>query len=55
MGSPDDCAQRIQDFVDAGVTWFVLTPLCNLADLQGQIQSFAKEVLPKVRAVKATA
>jgi alkanesulfonate monooxygenase SsuD/methylene tetrahydromethanopterin reductase-like flavin-dependent oxidoreductase (luciferase family) len=55
LGSPDDCAQRIQDFVDSGVTWFVLTPLCTLADLQGQLQSFAKEVLPKVRAVKAPA
>jgi len=52
MGSPEECAERISDFVNSGVTWFVLTPLCSLADLKGQLEGFAKNVLPLAKAVK---
>ena len=55
LGSPDDCANRIQEFLDAGVSWFVLTPMCSLADLPAQIESYAQELLPRFARVKASA
>ncbi len=55
IGSPEECASRIREFVDAGATWIVATPLCPLSGFKGQMQQFAKEVMPRFKAVKATA
>jgi alkanesulfonate monooxygenase SsuD/methylene tetrahydromethanopterin reductase-like flavin-dependent oxidoreductase (luciferase family) len=45
VGTPDDIAEWIQTFADAGVDYFI----CRFGALDqfGQVERFAKEVLPR--------
>ena len=55
LGSPEDCASRVKEYVDAGASWIIATPLCPLSGFKGQMEQFAQEVMPRFKAVKAAA
>ena len=47
VGSPDDVIKRIQEYVDAGVTYFEVPFMTStLEELRDRMKLFAKEVMP---------
>jgi probable F420-dependent oxidoreductase len=48
-GAPDDCIARLRDFVDAGVTTFVLAPACPVSYTDTAIDLMSSAVLPALR------
>jgi probable F420-dependent oxidoreductase len=49
IGTPDQCAEQLQRYIEAGCTYFVLDAICDAADEAQQIETFAAEILPKFR------
>ena len=49
IGTPDQCAEQLQRYIEAGCTYFVLDAICDAVDEAGQIETFAAEILPKFR------
>jgi len=49
IGTPGQCAEQLERFIEAGCTYFVLDAICDAADEAGQIETFAAEILPKFR------
>jgi probable F420-dependent oxidoreductase len=49
IGTPDQCAEQMQRFIEAGCTYFVLDAICDAADEAQQIETFAAEIFPKFR------
>ena len=49
IGTPDQCTEQLQRFIEAGCSYFVLDAICDAADEAGQIETFAAEILPKFR------
>jgi len=50
LGRPDQCAERLGQYVDAGVRHFILVPIPSPSGLAADLETYAGEVLPKVRA-----
>ena len=52
VGTPDDIAEWFQTFIDAGVDYFI----CRFGSLDqfGQVEQFARDVLPRFTAATAT-
>ncbi|MGH7820674.1 MAG: LLM class flavin-dependent oxidoreductase [Candidatus Binatia bacterium] len=50
VGDPEECAERIREYVDAGCTKFVLWPVAPPEDLVSQIEVFGREILPRFAA-----
>ena len=48
MGSIDDCRRSAQAFRDAGVTHFVLDPVCNEDETMEQVEVCAREIIGSV-------
>ena len=48
-GNAEDCAEAIQEYVDAGVTHFVMNAGVTPEQMMEQYERFAREVLPLVR------
>ena len=48
-GNAEDCAAAIQEYVDAGVTHFVMNAGVVPEQMMEQYERFAREVLPLVR------
>jgi alkanesulfonate monooxygenase SsuD/methylene tetrahydromethanopterin reductase-like flavin-dependent oxidoreductase (luciferase family) len=46
VGPAEECVAKIQQFVDAGCTKFVLRPSCPTEQVMGQIEAYAKSILP---------
>ena len=46
IGPPEECVEKIQDFVNAGCVKFVLRPSCPLDQIQPQLQRYGKDILP---------
>ena len=46
LGNPDDCIKRLQDFVDAGVNYFVCQWSCEPDEVMAHCELIAKEVMP---------
>ena len=46
LGTPADCIQRIQEYVDAGARHFVFNWACPPEDVPTHIETFAKEIMP---------
>lgn len=55
LGTIDDCIKKVQEYVDAGASWIIAAPLCPASAFRAQMQQFAREVMPRFKAVKATA
>ena len=49
FGTPDQCRELIQEFVDVGVTHFVIDPTCHADQILGQLEVVSEEILPHFR------
>src|SRR5215468_5679260 len=49
IGTPAQCAEQLQRFIEAGCTYFVLDAVCDAADEHEQLERFAAELFPKFR------
>jgi probable F420-dependent oxidoreductase len=49
LGTPQECVERLQRFVDAGVHHFILSPLCNNEKLGQHLEIYARQILPQFR------
>jgi probable F420-dependent oxidoreductase len=50
LGPPDQCAERLGQYVEAGVRHFILVPIGPPSELPTHLEVYAREVAPKVRA-----
>ena len=55
LGSPEECISKVREYVDAGASWIVATPLCPLSGFDGQMHQFAEKVMSSFKVVKVTA
>ncbi|MGH7933900.1 MAG: LLM class flavin-dependent oxidoreductase [Candidatus Binataceae bacterium] len=46
VGTPRECVEKIQRFVEAGCVKFVLRPACPPGEVLSQIDMYGKEILP---------
>lgn len=49
IGTPDQCAERLEAFRAAGCTTFLLNPICEPPEEREQLEILAAEVLPRFR------
>ena len=49
LGTPRECVERLQRFVDAGARHFILSPLCDADALGRHLEVYAREILPQFR------
>jgi len=49
LGTPKECAERIQRFVDAGARHFILSPLCDQEALPTHLEIYAREIVAQFR------
>jgi len=49
IGTPAQCAEQLERFIEAGCTYFVLDAICDAADEHEQLERFAAELFPKFR------
>jgi probable F420-dependent oxidoreductase len=49
LGTPQECVERLQRFVDAGARHFILSPLCDNEVLGQHLEIYAREILPQFR------
>ncbi len=49
LGTPQECVERLQRFVDAGARHFILSPLCDNEMLGQHLEIYAREILPQFR------
>src|SRR4029453_4036489 len=49
IGTPAQCAEQLQRFIEAGCSYFVLDAICDAADEARQIETFASELFPKFK------
>ncbi len=50
IGTPEQCAEQLAAFRDAGCTYFLLSAIGDPRDEREQLETIAAEVLPRVRA-----
>ena len=46
IGTPEQCAEQVARFRDAGCTYVLLNPICDAKDEREQIERFAADVVP---------
>jgi alkanesulfonate monooxygenase SsuD/methylene tetrahydromethanopterin reductase-like flavin-dependent oxidoreductase (luciferase family) len=49
LGTPKECVECLQRFVDAGARHFILSPLCDDEVLGQHLDIYAREILPQFR------
>jgi probable F420-dependent oxidoreductase len=49
LGTADECAERLSQFVDAGVRHVILVPICPEQELMQHLEAYQRDILPKVR------
>jgi probable F420-dependent oxidoreductase len=49
IGTPEQCAEQLERFIEAGCSYFVLDAICDPADEAQQIERFAADIFPKFR------
>ncbi len=47
IGTPEQCAEQIDRFVQAGCRYFVLNPIGDPAEEAAQLETIADEILPR--------
>jgi probable F420-dependent oxidoreductase len=50
LGTPDQCAERLGEYVEAGVRHLILVPIPSSRGLDADLETCAREVVPTVRA-----
>lgn len=48
-GTPEQCAEQIERFREAGCHYFLLNPICEPAEESEQVELLAAEVVPRLR------
>ena len=49
FGTPDDCIETIQEYIDIGVTHFCISAKCPPEQMLDLYQSIASDVIPRLR------
>jgi probable F420-dependent oxidoreductase len=49
LGTPKECVERLQRFVDAGVRHFILSPLCDNEVLGQHLEIYARDIIAQFR------
>jgi alkanesulfonate monooxygenase SsuD/methylene tetrahydromethanopterin reductase-like flavin-dependent oxidoreductase (luciferase family) len=49
LGTPEQCAERLGQYVEAGVRHFILVPICPPPEQAAHLEVYAREIVPKVR------
>jgi probable F420-dependent oxidoreductase len=49
LGTPKECAERLQRFVDAGARHFILSPLCDNEVLGQHLEIYARDIVAQFR------
>jgi probable F420-dependent oxidoreductase len=49
LGTPKECVEYLQRFVDAGARHLILSPLCDHEVLGQHLETYAREILPQFR------
>jgi probable F420-dependent oxidoreductase len=49
IGTPEQCAERLEAFRAAGCTYFLLNPICDPPEEREQLETIAAEILPRFR------
>ena len=47
IGTPEQCGEQIDRFVQAGCRYFVMNPIGDLADEAAQLETIASEIIPR--------
>jgi probable F420-dependent oxidoreductase len=50
IGTPAQCAEQIERFAEAGCTYFVMNPICDNEDTDGQFEQMAADIFPRFAA-----
>ncbi len=49
MGTPSQCAEQLERFIEAGCRYFLLNPIAPPEDQRDQIEAIAADILPRFR------
>ena len=49
IGTPAQCVEQLERFVEAGCRYFLLNAICDIPDEREQIEAMASEILPRFR------
>lgn len=49
VGPAEACVERLQQFIDAGVRYLILAPMCGAAEQVDQLEVYAQRILPHLR------
>ena len=49
LGTAQQCVDRLQEYVDAGVRYVIFTICCRREDRARHIETIAKEIIPQFR------
>jgi len=47
IGTPEQCAEQIDRFMQAGCRYFVMNPIGDLTDEAAQLETIASEIIPR--------
>ncbi len=47
IGTPAQCTEQLERFIDAGCACFVMNPICDNEDTERQFEEIAAEILPR--------
>ena len=47
IGTPAQCAEQLDRFMQAGCRYFVMNPIGDLADEAAQLETIASEIIPR--------
>ena len=54
LGTPEQCAERLAEYAEAGVDHFCLVPIAPPTELPVHLETYAREVVPRVRAPRSS-
>jgi probable F420-dependent oxidoreductase len=54
LGTPEQCAERLAEYVEAGVEHFCLVPIAPPTELPSHLETYARQVVPRVRAPRSS-
>ena len=49
LGTPEQCAERLAEYVEAGVSHFCLVPIAPPTELPAHLETYARQVVPRLR------
>jgi alkanesulfonate monooxygenase SsuD/methylene tetrahydromethanopterin reductase-like flavin-dependent oxidoreductase (luciferase family) len=49
IGTPAQCAEAMERFIQGGCGYFLMNPICDLEDEQAQLEAIAADIMPHFR------